>query len=333
MVGDVLEGYIETAPNLWIKRGALERFKKIDSLVLDIDGVILDVTRSFRVAIGKATQFYFKKILKWPGDAVLITPSETQFFKMAGGFNNDWELTYAVIIFYLGKSALLSNRNLNVLRDNGQSLRDFTNEVKKMGGGLEFAERAALSGLKDKERIKALWDRSLIKQIFQEFYAGVDWCKRLYGFNPVYVNKRGLLNREKVLISRELVKQFYPKVSVITGRTKKETGVALERANLSGIIFPENVLSDDGGVRKPDPTLLVDLSKKMDTKVGIYIGDTPDDLETVNNFKKLGRNDKFLSCIVLRETEKVKRFIEGDVDVLAASGNDVLSEINKLKGD
>ncbi len=333
MVSDILEGYVETAPNLWIKRGVLGRFKKIDSLVLDIDGVILNVTRSFRVAISKTTQFYFKKILKWPGDAVLITPDETQFFKMAGGFNNDWELTYAAVIFYLGKSASLSDRNLNVLRDSGQSLRDFTNEVKKMGGGLKPAERVALSTLKDKERIKALWDRNLIKQIFQEFYAGVDWCKRLYGFNPVYVNKRGLLNREKVLISRKLVKQFYPKVSVITGRTKKEAGIALEKANLSDIIFPEKVLSDDGGVRKPDPKLLADLSKKMDTKVGVYIGDTPDDIETVNNYKKLGRNGKFLSCIVLRETEKVKRFIEGDVDILAGSGNDVLNEISKLKGD
>ncbi len=331
MPGEIFDGYAEVAPNLWVKEFTFEQFKNIDSIVLDIDGVILNVTSSFRVAISKTTQFYFKQILKWPGEATLISFEETQLFKLAGGFNNDWELTYAIVIFYLGKSNFLSSHNLDVLRKDGRSLQVFTDEVKKLGGGLEFAEKVALSGLKDKERIKALWDRNLIKQIFQEFYAGVDWCERLYGFNPVYIKKKGLLNKERVLIDKKLIEQFYPRISIITGRTREEAEIALERAGLLDIISSERILSDDGDIRKPNPRLLRTLSSKMGTEVGIYLGDTPDDLETVNNFKKLDRKERFLSCIILQNIKEAERFIEEGVDILAKSGNDVLAVINKLK--
>ncbi|MDO8886634.1 HAD-IA family hydrolase [Candidatus Oleimmundimicrobium sp.] len=327
MLDKLQEDYVEVVSNLLVKKSALRWFKNIDSLVLDIDGVILDVTSSFRLAISKTTQFYFEKILKWPGKALLITPEETQLFKLVGGFNNDWELTYAVVIFYLSKSDFLSSYNLNVLRKKGRSLQEFTDEIKRCGGGLKSAEKIALSGLKDKERIKSLWNRNLIKQIFQEFYAGVDWCKKLYGFEPVYIKKKGLLNKEEVIIDKKLVKQFYPKVSIITGRTKKEAEIALERAGFLDIVSFDKILSDDGGIRKPNPKLLQELSNKMKTKVGIYIGDTPDDLEIVNNFKKLNQKEMFLSCIILQNIEEAKRFIKEGVDILARKGNDVLAEI------
>ncbi|HDP69867.1 MAG TPA: hypothetical protein ENN38_03540 [Actinobacteria bacterium] len=331
MLGEVSDGYVDVNSNVWVKKFSFDLFKKIDSLVLDIDGVILDVTSSFRVAITKTTQFYFKNILKWPGEAILISPEETQLFKLAGGFNNDWELTYAVIAFYLGKSVSLSSQDLNVLWKKGRSLKGFTKEIKRLGGGIASAEDIILSDSEYKGRIKALWNRNLIKQIFQEFYAGMDWCEKLYGFSPEFIKEKGLLNKEKVIISKDLVEKFYPKVSVITGRIKEEAEVALEKANLSNVISFEKVLSDDGGIRKPNPKMLVSLSDKMNTGVGVYVGDTPDDLEMVNNFKKLGRSDKFLSCIVLREAEDAQRFIEDEVDVLAISGDDVLVEIDKFK--
>ncbi|MDP3013807.1 MAG: hypothetical protein Q8M92_06150, partial [Candidatus Subteraquimicrobiales bacterium] len=94
--------YIEIVPNLLIRKDVSNFLSKIDSVVLDIDGVILDVSQSFRVAISRTVQYYFVEVLKYSGDACLITPEETQAFKMAGGFNNDWELTFSVVLFYLG---------------------------------------------------------------------------------------------------------------------------------------------------------------------------------------------------------------------------------------
>ncbi len=329
-----IEDYIEIAPNLLIRKEVFNLLSKIDSVVLDIDGVILDVSQSFRKAISETVQYFFSKVLKWPGETYLITPEETQMFKMAGGFNNDWELTYAVVLFYLGKSAVLLASDLKYLREKGESINKFTVRIKEKGGGLAAVEELVFKPLVDVERecIKKLWQKDLIRQIFQEFYAGVDYCERLYGFKPEFIKEKGFLNQEKVLLDRELLKLFFPKVAIITGRTKEEAEAAIEKAELSDIISFDHVLYDDGRLLKPDPQILLILIEKIGAKFGIYIGDVPDDVRTVNNFKKLSSTSTFISGIVLRSEEKF-RFMEEEADILSKNVNGILSAIIESKGE
>jgi len=326
--------FVEVQPHLLVRKKMMGILPQIDGLVLDIDGVILDVSRSFRVAISKTTQYYFSKILNWEGASKLITPEETQLFKLAGGFNNDWELTYGVVLFYLGKSQKFSSQNLDFLRSEGESLEEFTEKVRDLGGGLKTLEKLIFSSLSQgqQRKVTELWRKDVIKRVFQEYYGGVDYCQRLYGFNPTLVKQKGLLNEERVLVDREKIKFFYPKVAVVTGRTGKETVVALERANLADLIPSHLVLSDDGGVlKKPNPEVLLSLGFKMQTRVGIYMGDTLDDLQTVRNFEKIRTQMRFLSCIISRKRSEAPIYIEGGVDVLARDPNGVLSFIIRSK--
>lgn len=330
-----IEDYIEIAPDLLIRKEVFNLLSKIDSVVLDIDGVILDVSQSFRKAISETVQYFFSKVLKWPGETYLITPEETQMFKMAGGFNNDWELTYAVVLFYLGKSAVLLASDLKYLREKGKSINKFTVRIKEKGGGLAAVEELVFKPLVDVERecIEKLWQKDLIRQIFQEFYAGVDYCERLYGFKPEFVGEKGLLNKESVLLNKELLEPFYSKIAIITGRTKEETEVALERAELSSLISFEKIIYDDGVLLKPDPKILLSLGEKIETRVGIYIGDILDDLKMVNNFKKLASSMTFISGIVLRNEAEKFNFIEENVDILSKNVNDILLAVVKSKGE
>ncbi len=63
-----------------------------DAVVLDIDGVLVDVADSYRRAIVESVDRHY---------GTTISRGEVQLFKDAGGFNNDWELTYAAALSVL----------------------------------------------------------------------------------------------------------------------------------------------------------------------------------------------------------------------------------------
>jgi len=59
------------------------------AILFDMDGVLVDVTDSYRKAIQETTQFFTGKT---------VEPSEIQAFKEKGGLNNDWDLTEAILL-------------------------------------------------------------------------------------------------------------------------------------------------------------------------------------------------------------------------------------------
>src|SRR4030042_5694897 len=79
----------------------------IDLLIFDMDGVLVDVSRSYRQAIQRTVQIYFETCLGLEkGRRHLITKEDISLFKSTGGFNNDWELTSALILYLLSISGI-----------------------------------------------------------------------------------------------------------------------------------------------------------------------------------------------------------------------------------
>lgn len=329
-----MNNYIQVEPTVWVREDELKMFSMVDSLILDIDGVILDVSSSFRVAISQTVQHYFFRLLKFEGDETLLTPSETQLFKLAGGFNNDWDLSSAAILFYLVKAETLSTRDLAVLRKEGQSLKDFTAAVRRSGGGIEGAREVLCVGLTREQRLKVekAWDRRKISQLFQELYGGVDYCERLYGFKPPYNRRKGLINEERILIKKDALKPFLPKVAILTGRTERETEAALERASLKDLI-PEKQIIFDGGLKeemkKPRPGALLKLADILKSKLAVYVGDVLDDLLTVRNANQADLSRLFLSCVVVSplRREEVSFYQAEKADIISLDVNRALKVI------
>ena len=106
--GSALENYIRiTIPT----KTGVEKIKKILSekpfLVFDMDGVLIDASKSYRLAIEKTYEYFAKET---------ISQKEIQDAKNLGGLNNDWDLT----------NYLLKKKNINIkyseLVDKFQSL-------------------------------------------------------------------------------------------------------------------------------------------------------------------------------------------------------------------
>ena len=62
---------------------------KFNSVIFDIDGVLVDVSQSYRQAVQKTVEEF---------TGFYPTPEQIQKYKERGGLNNDWDLSEAIIL-------------------------------------------------------------------------------------------------------------------------------------------------------------------------------------------------------------------------------------------
>ena len=321
--------------NIILNKKILNKISQVDTLVFDIDGVLIDVRDSYREGVCRTVQFYFKEILRFQGSQNLINPEEVKYFKMAGGFNNDWDLSSAVVLFYLMKAEDNNLKNIDELRSNKPDIKTFTTRILPPGGGLGKVVDLVEKNWGTKGKIFNQWDKELITKIFKEIYAGEEYCFDIYGFNPSLIKSEGLIEKEKIIIDKKK-KDFLQNYSIgiLTGRNKREARVALERLGCEDNVFDGKIITADDGLGKPHPQGLKKLSASLKTKLGIYVGDLWDDLITVKNFNKEVKTTKFLSAIVLAEgfnlqNRTIEYYLNEGVDLLARDVNSILCYLKK----
>ncbi len=239
-----------------------------DGIVLDIDGVLVDVADSYRRAI-------VESVLRVYGDS--IPKDGVQAFKNAGGFNNDWELTHAAALYVLARKEGLA-----------QSLATFTDAVRASGGGLEGAQTVIANAVDPdvRERIHARWDRERLTTVFQQLYLGGELYSELHGDDPE-LDAEGYVHEEPVLADPETIEWLTDRtLGIVTGRPAAEAAIALDRV---GVDVPKDHLftmdSDTPG--KPAPDALIELADRFDdtteTERVMFAGDTLDDVRTAVN--------------------------------------------------
>ena len=236
-----------------------------DAVVLDIDGVVVDVADSYRRAILESVETVY-------GDT--IEKTDVQAFKDAGGFNNDWELTYAAALYVLAEREGMT-----------LDIAAFTSAIAEHGGGLDAAEQVAEDALSDTDwaYVRDRWNPERLRDVFQQLYLGAELYRELEGGEPD-ADTRGYINDEPLLLdaaTREhLVDQY--DVGVVTGRPEAEAEIALERAGLD--VPPERRFTmDDWEEGKPHPHALTKLAERFDAESVVFVGDTLDDVRTAVN--------------------------------------------------
>ena len=104
---------------IYIRKGAEEALREIGKLIFDFDGVLVQTSQSYHQTVRKVVDYYFLEILGLEGEeGKLATLRDIQKFKDTGLYNNDWNLSYAFITYYLS----LLMREL----EQKSALKDFT---------------------------------------------------------------------------------------------------------------------------------------------------------------------------------------------------------------
>lgn len=237
----------------------------VDAVVLDIDGVLVDVADSYRRAVVESVMHVYDDTIPKEG---------IQSFKNAGGFNNDWELTHAAALYILAHREGYS-----------RDLALFTDAIEASGGGLEGAQTVIANAVDPdrRERIHAMWNRDRLTTVFQQLYLGSELYRDLHDDDPD-LDTSGFIYDEPILIDSETIDTLSEQwaVGAITGRPAAEAAIALDRVDLD---LPDEYLftmdSDTPG--KPAPDALIELADRFEARRIAFAGDTLDDIQTAVN--------------------------------------------------
>lgn len=261
-------------------------------------------------------------------------------FKMVGGFNDDWELCAALILFYLWKMKEYNIQPTDDLKGSPPFISDFINQYLADDGGLPKMISWIEENSTHTEEIFSLWNREQIIQIALEFYAGEKYCTDFYHFEPQYVKlAEGNIIRDTTLLDPKLVEMIRKyQVGIFTGRGGAETSYVLKKLGWLKWVPPEVIITMDSGIKKPSPLGLAILQSRFQSKVGLYIGDTMDDFLTVENFNRQYQETKFLSAIVAGEDfleKEIKKgvFLPRGVDLLAEGVNQILGWLEGIESN
>ncbi|HEX8464803.1 MAG TPA: hypothetical protein VF627_09330 [Abditibacterium sp.] len=321
---------------LFIKQELFKVLPSIDAILFDVDGVLLDVAQSFRAAICDTVQHFAVHHLELKSNYPLLTPEETEFFKFAGGFNDDIDLTQAAIMLITAKLTMTDARDTQSIHELAPTWRDYTDAIKRAGGGLVRAEGYILEMLTPNQRrdFARAVNFKLVTRLFQEFYAGDDACPDLYGFAPEYVHGDGYYKRETVLVNPELLPSKV-KFGVVTGRSMAETRLALSYSKLSNKIPENGWITPEVGFKKPDGRTLLLARDRLDFKNGLYIGDIMDDLKTVHNYRELKGSGKarIAATVALSGPSggaHKRQFLEAGADIVTPDVNTLLEYLKAV---
>lgn len=87
---------------IFLRQGAVEALRGVSKIIFDFDGVLAQTSQSYRQTIRRVVDYYFLDLLGLEGEAEkLATLRDIQKFKDTGRYNNDWNLSYAFISYYL----------------------------------------------------------------------------------------------------------------------------------------------------------------------------------------------------------------------------------------
>ena len=293
------------------------RLKDIELIIFDVDGVLIDTKPSFIETIIITAKFYINDTLNLPADLSGLRISDAMDFKSYSGFNNDWNLTTALVAFLLYKYR----------SDNGEiGNHEFLGEVDKLSGGMEGVQ-AYINKVIDKENFEWIYekvDHELIKKTFQEFYAGDEYCESLYGYEPSIYNGTGTITNEIVLLDTGVFAGWKGKAGILTGRYEKETDIAIEMTGLKDIDmelvqYADYILPD-----KPHPAKMEKIINNSGSRSVLFIGDSIDDFLTTVNYNKLGFDTSLLFGLV---NDPDSDYPEKAEEFSAESVNDLLEYV------
>jgi HAD superfamily hydrolase (TIGR01548 family) len=282
---------------------------RVDVLIFDMDGVLVDVSLSYREAIRRVPQIFLEKVCGLePLEGDMVCAEVVEAFKLAGGLNNDWDCTAAVAAAFASsfeKPLPLPREGggmatyLEALADWGSRL-DMTVEevangadplgvaerVARGGGGLAVALRA--SGLTEDLFPVAFGSplkSNVIMRLFQEMYLGPELFERIYTEPPLVLYEQGLIEHERLLIDRAVLKDLASRLplGIATGRPRAEAAHALDQHGIAdlftGVVDDDDVRQAEteesskkgvsASLSKPNPWSLIEAVRRISLKVSL----------------------------------------------------------------
>lgn len=251
--------------------------RKLDSVVFDCDGVLIDVTNSYDLAIKKTVDHVIKEMAQMT-ESDLVTTQMIEGLKASGGFNDEVDVTYALIL------AAVAARNRN------EPFPKFVLQVTENADstGIRSVEKyldainVDVSDIRKKLSYPGEKFRNPLSSVFDEMFYGSELYMQLYKMKPKFFDGPGLIENDIVLLNGDLVEKlhgkFGKKIGIVTGRGRLSAGHSLKGLFNEFDLDNSKFLEDEPReMAKPNPQSLISAIKGMNGRNSLYVGDSMED--------------------------------------------------------
>lgn len=311
----------EIVKGILVDSEKIEMIKKLDSIVFDCDGVLIDVSNSYDLAIKKTVDFIIKKMAQ-VNESGLVTTKMIEGFKATGGFNDEVDVTYALILSVVAakkRNELFPKFVFKVIENADQT------GIKSVEKYLDVIN-VDVFDIKKKLSYPSKKFQNPLSSIFDEMFYGLELYIQLYKRKPQFFDGLGLIENDVVLLNKDLVKslheRFDKRIAIVTGRgllsAKHSLKDLFNEFDLNNSRFLED---EPREMAKPNPQSLISAIKGMSGNNSLYVGDSMEDYIMARKADESGIPTIFCGVYGTSNDPQAKRslFESNNADIIVES--------------
>ena len=286
---------IKKSKGIYLDDSCIDLLNDIDTIIFDCDGVLIDITKSYDLAIVKTTQYVLENYSKIT-NSINVDFKIIDGFKSTGGFNDEVDLAYAAILSLVAAKKLEKDPTEFIFDVIKNSDSNGIVTVEKY-----LQNQTDISEIKNQLSYPGTHHDNPLYQIFDQLFYGPELYKKLFDKDSKF-SEPGLIEQDDVIINNSLLelleKRFNSKIAMVTGRGKESVNYSLKellaRFNLKNSVFLEDESRD---LAKPNPKPLLDSIKGMNGTSTLYVGDSMEDLIMAKRVTDMGNKTIFCGII------------------------------------
>jgi len=321
---------IKIQSGIYMDNSILNDLTFVDGIIFDCDGVLIDITKSYDLAIDKTVKYVLENFSKIT-DSITIDSEIIDGFKSSGGFNDEVDLTYALILSLVAANKLQKNQREFVF--------DVISNVDTSGilSVEKYLEKLVdISDIKNKLSYPGTHHDNPLYKIFDQIFYGPELYLKLFHKKSQFLES-GLIENDIVLVDNLLIeklqKKFSSKISIVSGRGKESIKYSLKQLlnkfDLKNSMFLED---EPREMAKPNPESLVRSINGMNCTYCIYVGDSMEDLIMAKKATEQGY--KIIFCGIIGTSKnphnKLELFEQNGV-LLVLDSIDLLPKVLNLE--
>ena len=280
---------------IYMDDSSINDLENIDAIIFDCDGVLINITQSYDLAIIKTTQYVLENFAKI-NNALSVDFKIIDGFKSTGGFNDEVDLAYAAIISLVAAHRLKKDQTNFIFDVIKHSDATGIKSVEKF-----LENQVDVSDIKKQLSYPGTHHENPLYQIFDQLFYGPELYQKM-STNPSKFSELGLIEQDDMILNNllldKLFKRFGSKIAMVTGRGKESVSYSLKTLmtnfDLKNSVFLED---ESRELAKPNPKPLLDSIKGIDSSLTLYVGDSMEDFIMAKKVTDLGSKTVFCGIV------------------------------------